>query len=213
MRIIGGACALFVSFFAAAEAEATAIVDINLSSQTMHVRANGGSYDWRVSTARSGFVTPRGHYRPISLQRMHYSRKYNMTPMPYAIFFRGGYAIHGTYSTAQLGRPVSHGCVRLAPGNAALLFSLVRSEGGSIRIFGAPPHGLYARAHRRQHATAYAHLHHWSRTGAAYAVEQGAPNGALSYVPARRAPVAAKAWQIINPVIRSPYPTPAPAWP
>jgi lipoprotein-anchoring transpeptidase ErfK/SrfK len=49
--------------------------------------------------------------------------------MPHSIFFRGGIAIHGTYETAGLGRPVSHGCVRLQPANAAALFGLVEHEG------------------------------------------------------------------------------------
>ena len=79
---------------------------------------------------------------------MHYSQKYHMSPMPYSIFFRGGYAIHGTYSTAELGRPASHGCVRLAPGNAARLFQMVSAEGAAISISGVPPQGraIYARA-------------------------------------------------------------------
>ena len=51
--------------------------------------------------------------------------------MPYSLFFHGGYAIHGTYSIRQLGRPASHGCVRLHPANARALFSLVRSYGGA----------------------------------------------------------------------------------
>lgn len=32
--------------------------------------------------------------------------------------------IHGTADTAQLGTPVSHGCIRLAPADAARLFEL-----------------------------------------------------------------------------------------
>jgi lipoprotein-anchoring transpeptidase ErfK/SrfK len=51
--------------------------------------------------------------------------------MPYSIFFKGGYAIHGTYSVKQLGRPASHGCVRLHPDNAAALFGLVKQAGMS----------------------------------------------------------------------------------
>jgi hypothetical protein len=70
---------------------------------------------------------------------MHYSRKYDMSPMPYSIFFRGGYAIHGSYATGALGRPASHGCVRLAPENAAVLYQLVQMEGASISITGSPP--------------------------------------------------------------------------
>jgi lipoprotein-anchoring transpeptidase ErfK/SrfK len=62
---------------------------------------------------------------------MHYSSKYENSPMPYSVFFRGGYAIHGTGYVKSLGRPVSHGCVRLHPRNAAMLYRLVRSYGMS----------------------------------------------------------------------------------
>jgi lipoprotein-anchoring transpeptidase ErfK/SrfK len=55
--------------------------------------------------------------------------------MPYAVYFRGGYAIHATGAVGRLGRPASHGCVRLAPGNAAKLFSMVQQYGsGNTRI-------------------------------------------------------------------------------
>jgi hypothetical protein len=156
---------------------ATANIHINLSTQTMHVESGSGSYTWPVSTARAGYSTPRGSYAPTGLQRMHYSRKYHMSPMPYSIFFRGGYAIHGTYATGALGSPASHGCVRLAPGNAKRLYEIVQSEGGSISITGAPPSGgaRYAKAHRnavhyaslrrvhRAHAMAYAPVRHYHR--------------------------------------------------
>ena len=62
---------------------------------------------------------------------MWYSRKYDMSPMPHALFFEGGLAIHGTSAIRQLGRPASHGCVRLAPRNAQTLFELVRQHGGA----------------------------------------------------------------------------------
>lgn len=124
-------------------ASARVRVHIDLSNQTMHVESSRGSYLWPVSTARAGYVTPRGYYSATSLQRMHYSRKYDMSPMPYSIFFRGGYAIHGSYATGALGRPASHGCVRLAPGNAAVLYRLVRAEGASIAITGSPPHASH----------------------------------------------------------------------
>jgi lipoprotein-anchoring transpeptidase ErfK/SrfK len=60
---------------------------------------------------------------------MWYSRKYDLSPMPHSVFFRGGYAVHGTPHVKRLGRPASHGCVRLAPGNAATLYALVRKYG------------------------------------------------------------------------------------
>jgi lipoprotein-anchoring transpeptidase ErfK/SrfK len=133
-----------------ATANATVQIHIDLSTQRMQVTSSSGAYNWAVSTARSGYSTPRGSYAPISLQRMHYSRKYDMTPMPHSIFFRGGYAIHGSYATRSLGRPASHGCVRLAPGNASKLFSMVQAEGARISISGTPPQGrtLMARARR-----------------------------------------------------------------
>ena len=58
-----------------------------------------------------------------------FSRKYYNSPMPHSIFFYGGFAIHGSYEISHLGRPASHGCVRLDPGNAAILFGLVQREG------------------------------------------------------------------------------------
>lgn len=131
------AVAGLLSIFAmASTAQATVSVRIDISSQTMSVSVNGWPYaSWRVSTARSGYWTPRGSFRPYLLKRMHYSRKYDNSPMPHSIFFRGGYAIHGTGYLRSLGRPASHGCIRLAPGNAARLYSLVRQYGkGDTRI-------------------------------------------------------------------------------
>jgi hypothetical protein len=151
MRIIHQAgLALLASFALSATANATVQIHIDLSSQRMHVTSSSGSYNWAVSTARSGYSTPRGSYAPTSLQRMHYSRIYHNSPMPHSIFFRGGYAIHGTYATGALGRPASHGCVRLSPGNAAQLFSMVKAEGARISISGSPPRGstMVARAQR-----------------------------------------------------------------
>jgi lipoprotein-anchoring transpeptidase ErfK/SrfK len=49
--------------------------------------------------------------------------------MPYAVFFRGGFAIHGTYEVGGLGHPASHGCVRLNTWNAETLFSLIEEHG------------------------------------------------------------------------------------
>jgi len=109
---------------------------IDVSAQVMTVSQYGRVlYSWPVSTARSGYVTPRGQYRPTRLHRMWYSRKYDMSPMPYSVFFRGGYAIHGTNYVKSLGRPASHGCVRLHTANAATFSSMVRQVGpGNTRI-------------------------------------------------------------------------------
>lgn len=119
---------LFLGFSQMASAKIVAKID--LSSQRMNVSVNGvPAYSWKVSTARRGYRTPVGSFRPRWLARMHYSRKYHMSPMPHSIFFLGGYAIHGTRSIRRLGRRASHGCIRLHPRNAARLFSLVRRHG------------------------------------------------------------------------------------
>lgn len=132
MRPVLAALALLLGIAGAPAALAASVnVTIDLSDQRMYVSAPGRTYTWATSTARRGYRTPVGTYRPIRLERTWYSRKYNMSPMPYSIFFRGGYAIHGTTEIKSLGRPASHGCVRLHPDNARILFDLVRRFGKS----------------------------------------------------------------------------------
>lgn len=113
-----------------AKAEPEVKIHVDISSQLMTVNVNGWTYGrWKVSTARDGYYTPRGTWRPFLLKKMHYSRKYDNSPMPNSIFFLGGYAIHATYYLKQLGRPASHGCIRLHPQNAARLYALVQKHG------------------------------------------------------------------------------------
>jgi hypothetical protein len=104
-------------------------------------------YEWPVSTARWGYRTPNGTYKPQWLARKWFSRKYDWSPMPYSIFFDGGYAIHGSYEISHLGRPASHGCIRLHPDNAALLFALVKAHMGdtTIVVTGEAPEKMRAR--------------------------------------------------------------------
>lgn len=138
MRLIGdwiGRPWLFVAAFVLglglpALAEAGVVAQISLSSQRMNVYVDGvPRYSWPVSTARAGYRTPTGTFKPTALAVWHRSTIYSGSPMPHSIFFKGGYAIHGSYETKYLGRPASHGCVRLHPSNAAALFSLVSQYG------------------------------------------------------------------------------------
>ncbi len=168
-------------------------IHVDLGAQRMHVDSSTGSYDWPVSTARSGYSTPRGSFAPIGLKRMHYSRKYHMSPMPYSIFFRGGYAIHGTNATSALGKPASHGCVRLSRAHAAELFAMVKAEGASIEITGTPPATRYAGAHRRSGGTRFAALRRQARHA-----------HALAYAPTPRRHVSpVHIWQLQP--LRSPF--------
>jgi hypothetical protein len=178
MRHLAQALFVLITFLLfPAAAEARVQISIDLSSQRMNVQAsNGESYSWPISSARSGYVTPRGVYSAQSLQRIHYSKKYHNSPMPHSIFFHGGYAIHGTYATGALGRPASHGCVRISPANAAKLYSLVKAEGATIAIRGAPPS-----SHRFASDSPSPRKHHYAAAHGG----QGQGPSALSYAPTR----------------------------
>lgn len=105
-------------------------VTIDISTQTMAVLVNGRSmYNFDVSTGRVGHTTPTGHYAPIRMYEKYASKKYDNAPMPWAIFFHGGFAIHGTTDIKHLGKIASHGCVRLHPDNAKILYGLVQQYG------------------------------------------------------------------------------------
>lgn len=111
-------------------AEAKILAHIDISQQRLHLYVNGAKRSsWPVSTARRGYRTPTGTYRPYWLHRNHYSTIYRGSPMPWSVFFRGGYAIHGTNEIKRLGTPASHGCIRLHPSNAAVLFKLIAAHG------------------------------------------------------------------------------------
>jgi hypothetical protein len=115
----------------AAPAFANVVITVDQGSQRMLVTINGATrYDWPVSTGRAGFNTPDGTFKPNRMEVMHYSNQYEDAPMPHSIFFDlHGHAIHGFSDTPHLGMAVSHGCVRLSPANAAVLYDIVKSEG------------------------------------------------------------------------------------
>lgn len=131
MSVLARVALLAALMLAPLSAGASQIVArVSVATQTMHVYLDGQlRYEWPVSTAREGKYTPRGEWTPQWLSRWHRSSRYNNTPMPFAIFYDGDYAIHATESISRLGRPASAGCVRLHPDNAELLFSMVQREG------------------------------------------------------------------------------------
>ncbi|MCU0885872.1 MAG: L,D-transpeptidase [Beijerinckiaceae bacterium] len=134
-RCLAVLAAFFALFATVTAASARVDIKVDLASQRMQVQtADGESYSWAISSGREGYRTIRGSFQPYRLEKKWYSRKYGGN-MPNAIFFRGGFAIHGTGAVGMLGRPASHGCVRLHPANAAKLFALVQKHGkGATRI-------------------------------------------------------------------------------
>ena len=109
------------------------LVDIDLTRQRMTVTEHGNvKHAWAISSGREGYRTPTGTFRPTWMAKMWYSKQYDDAPMPHSVFFNGGIAVHATQSTGMLGRPASHGCIRLAPPNAAAFYALVSSHGKAM---------------------------------------------------------------------------------
>lgn len=141
--------AVFFSLSATLSAQARVVINVDKSQQRMTVVVDGvARYAWDVSTGRASFGTPSGVYTPQRLERSWFSRKYYDAPMPYSIFFHRGYAIHGSYEISRLGGPASHGCIRLHPRHAAILFALVRSAGPSATTIVVSGETMTARRRR-----------------------------------------------------------------
>ncbi|MGA8652650.1 MAG: L,D-transpeptidase, partial [Xanthobacteraceae bacterium] len=132
--LLGAVLAIsFATMSLAAMAQAAIVVNIDKSSQRMTVAVDGATrYVWPVSTGRAGYDTPNGTFKVNRMDADHLSQEWDNAPMPNTMFFDlHGHAIHGFFDVKHLGSPVSHGCVRLAPTNAATLFALVKTEGMS----------------------------------------------------------------------------------
>lgn len=155
--ILVGLSALFLLSF---EAEAKRVeIIVSKPGQKMTVKVDGVTeYVWLVSTGAGKYETPTGTWRPFRMEEEHYSKEWDDAPMPHSIFFTGeGHAIHGSFHVKSLGRKASHGCVRLAPANAAILFDLVQQAGykntsvtikGGFFDFGYNPNKSFAEVGR-----------------------------------------------------------------
>jgi hypothetical protein len=162
MRLLAATLVFSGAFlFGIASSDAALVVTVDKTNQRMTVQIDGATvHNWAISTGRAGYNTPNGSFRPQRLARQWNSRKYHWAPMPYSVFFHGGYAIHGSYETGRLGRPASHGCIRLHPSNAARLFSLVQQHGMSntrIVVTGHLPMPVYAGGPAKTRRTAERH--------------------------------------------------------
>lgn len=106
------------------------VARVDLSDQRMYVYLDERLvHTFPVSSGRGKYGTPTGRWNAYWLSPKHRSRKYNNAPMPWAVFFHEGYAVHGTTDLRNLGRPASHGCIRLHPDNARTFFKLVEASG------------------------------------------------------------------------------------
>src|SRR5271170_1898872 len=138
------AAAALASF--ASPVRADILISIDKNAQSMSVTVDGAPrYIWPVSTGRPGYDTPDGTFKLNRMDADHYSQEWDNAPMPHTMFFDlQGHAIHGFFDVKHLGLAVSHGCVRLSPENATVLFDLVKAEGmasTTVIIGGRTPGG------------------------------------------------------------------------
>jgi len=133
MRDFGWALAALIVAAVApiGQARANILITVDKSAQQMTVQVDGATrWRWRVSTGAPGYDTPSGTFRAFRMEASHFSKQYDDAPMPHSIFFtKRGHAVHGYLDTRHLGLPVSHGCVRLDPQNAAKLYAMVQQDG------------------------------------------------------------------------------------
>lgn len=121
------------------EKECLVFAEIIKSTQTLYLYLDGALIDsFAVSTGMNRYETPDMSVRPSGpLFTKYKSKKFpggnymGLGNMPYAVFIRGGYAIHGTTTgnIPKLGTRASHGCVRLHPLNAKIFYELVKQIG------------------------------------------------------------------------------------
>lgn len=111
-------------------ARAELLIAIDKATQQMTVTQDGEQlHVWPVSSGGAGYDTPNGEWKPFRMEKDHFSREWDDAPMPNSIFFTmEGHAIHGTFDAKNLGKPVSHGCVRLSRANSEVLWGLVRKN-------------------------------------------------------------------------------------
>jgi hypothetical protein len=163
------AIAAAVLMVAGASARADLLIQIDKNTQQMTVSADGKPlYTWPVSTGRKKYNTPNGEFKPLGMDRHHFSREWDYAPMPYSIFFtEDGHAIHGTNEQRALGRAVSHGCVRLSVKHAAMLWDLVKKEGKAntkVVLSGEIPTMVaHAKPKREEHRVREARHHRHER--------------------------------------------------
>lgn len=112
---------------------------INIAEQQLYLYKDGNLLKtFQVTTGNSTHKTPTMNRRPSGpMFEIYTSKKYpggdymGLGNMPYVVFIKGGYAIHGTTegNIKLLGNRVSHGCIRLHPDNAKVFYDLIIEVG------------------------------------------------------------------------------------
>ncbi len=101
-------------------------IEINLSTQRLVAwQGNSPVYAVIVSTGKPATPTHPGIFaiqRKSPKERMR-GTGYDIANVPHAMYYYGGYAIHGAYWHHNFGTAVSHGCTNVAPDHAKWLYN------------------------------------------------------------------------------------------
>ena len=119
--------------------QCTVWANIVKSKQKLYLYVHGELSDsFKVSTGDKNHETPLLDMRPSGpIFQKYTSKKYpggnynGLGNMPYVVFVKGGYGIHGTTqgNIPKLGKKASHGCIRIHPENAKIFNALVKEAG------------------------------------------------------------------------------------
>jgi hypothetical protein len=111
-------------------------IDVSIVSQTMVLwEGERPVYASLVSTGRDGlgdpnktFSTPCGVFRiyqkhiTTTMDSAVADKEFELRDVPWVMYFKGGYALHGAYWHDDFGKVRSHGCINLAPIDARFVF-------------------------------------------------------------------------------------------
>jgi hypothetical protein len=111
-------------------------VDISIVSQTLVLwEGDRPVYATLVSTGKDGLgdpgktlSTPRGTFRiyqkhvTTTMDSSVADHEFELRDVPWVMYFKGGYALHGAYWHDDFGHVRSHGCVNMAPIDARYVF-------------------------------------------------------------------------------------------
>ena len=97
-------------------------LELDLGRQVLLVVAHGRTVRAvHISSARPGYVTPRGRFDVYRREHLSWSVRYHAW-MPHALYFSGGYAVHGYGDVPAY--PASHGCVRVPLSDAPFVYEV-----------------------------------------------------------------------------------------
>ncbi len=119
-------------------------ITVNLTKQKLLMITPSGKKVLTISSGKKNHLTPGSGscFAPDFIEKEHYSSLYNNAPMPNSVFFNGDIAIHATENEKMLGKPASHGCIRLSLEDSKIVYQTVLKYGKketSICVEGKAP--------------------------------------------------------------------------